>query len=348
MTSEYRIEIDTISKDEWTELLLQFDDATIYQTWSYGATRWNRKNLSHLIVKINEEVIGISQVAIKKLPFVGAGIAYIPWGPLWQKKKEERNYENLRATIKALKEEYVSHRGLFLRIMPNIIEDRSNDTDKALSILEDAGFRQNSSLLPYRTFIVDLSPSLSDIRKKLDQKWRNQLNRSEKNELSFIEGDSDELYKIFLSLQGEMRGRKKYDPGVDYDEFREIQKDLSDPVKMKIIVCEYQGAPVTATIVSDIGDTGIYLFGATGDKGLKLKGAYLSQWLMIQWLKEKGCRWYDLGGIDPERNPGVYHFKAGLSGKEVYHIGQFEMCKSILSNMSIRMGDVLRGVLNKK
>lgn len=346
MISDYRIEIDSVNKDEWHDLLLQFDDATLYQTWSYGAIRWNRKNLSHLIVKKNEEVIGIAQATIKKVPFVGAGIAYIPWGPLWQKKGEDRNLKNLQATIAALQEEYVTHRGLFLRIMPHIVEDDS--TKKILSIYEDVGFRKNSSESKYRTFLVDLSPSLSEIRKKLDQKWRNQLNRSEKNELTTVEGDSDELYKIFLDLQREMHGRKKYDPGVDYNEFGEIQKDLPDPVKMKIIVCEYQGAPVTATIVSDIGDTGIYLFGATGDKGLKLKGAYLSQWLMIQWLKEKGCRWYDLGGIDPERNPGVYHFKAGLSGKEVYHIGQFEMCKSILSNMSIRMGDVLRGVLNKK
>lgn len=348
MIPDYRIEIDTVSKEEWTDILLQFDDATIYQTWSYGAIRWNGNNLSHLIVKKNGEVIGMTQVTIKKLPFVGAGIAYIPWGPLWQKKKEERNYENLLGTITALQEEYVTRRGLFLRIVPHIIEDGGTGTDRVFSILENIGFRRNSSVSKYRTFLVDLSPSLSEIRKRLDQKWRNQLNRSEKNKLTFIEGHSDELYKIFLDLQKEMQGRKKYDPGVSYDEFRKIQKDLPEPLKMKIVVCEYEGKPVTATICTAIGDTGIYLLGATGDKGLQLKGAYLSQWLMIQWLKEKGCLRYDLGGIDPDRNPGVYHFKAGLSGREIYHIGQFEMCSSLLSDVSVRIGDFFRGFLNEK
>ena len=36
----YTVKIDQISKDEWSELLPRFDDATIYQTWSYGAVRW--------------------------------------------------------------------------------------------------------------------------------------------------------------------------------------------------------------------------------------------------------------------------------------------------------------------
>ena len=39
-------------------------------------------------------------------------------------------------------------------------------------------------------------------------------------------------------------------------------------------------------------------------EGLNSKGAYLLQWTMIQWLKENGITWYDLGGIDPEGNRG--------------------------------------------
>jgi lipid II:glycine glycyltransferase (peptidoglycan interpeptide bridge formation enzyme) len=134
-----------------------------------------------------------------------------------------------------------------------------------------------------------------------------------------------------------MLERKKYQPGVDHDEFREIQKKLPEHLKMRVFICEYEGKPVTATIGSAIGNTGIYLLGATGDKGLQLKGAYLSQWLMIQWMKEHGCHWYDLGGINPEKNPGVYHFKAGLSGRDVHHIGQYELCQNLISSFSVKL-----------
>ena len=155
------------------------------------------------------------------------------------------------------------------------------------------------------------------------------------------------LYQIFLDLQKEMIARKKFVPGVDYDEFRKIQKNLPDPLKMKIMLCEYDGKPVSALVGTAIGDTGIYLLGATSSKGMKTKGSYLLQWEMIKFLKELGCRYYDLGGINPDKNPGVYHFKAGLGGKDVYHIGQFEACESLISSFLVKYGNQLRTIFYK-
>ena len=63
------------------------------------------------------------------------------------------------------------------------------------------------------------------------------------------------------------------------------------PLKMQIFLCEKEGQLLNALIVTAIGDTAIYLLGATTDEGTKLKGAYLLQWRAIQWLKERGCRW---------------------------------------------------------
>lgn len=332
---DYNVEVDKVNKEEWSNLLPEFADAAIYQTWSYGAVRWGNKNISHLVLKKKGAVVGLSQLVIKKISVIGAGIAYVPWGPLWRKEASEYNINNLKALLLSLYKEYVVNRKLLLRIAPNIIEN--NDSREICSIFEELGFKKNISVAPYRTLLLDLSPSLLEIRKKLDQKWRNQLNRSEKNSLTTVEGNSDELYDIFLGLQKEMQSRKQYEPGVDYDEFREIQKNLLQPLKMRIVVCEYESKPVVATIMSAIGDTGIYLLGATGDKGLNLKGAYISQWLMIKWLKERGCKWYDLGGINPEKNPGVYHFKVGLSGKDVSHIGQFEICRDLKSSFSVKL-----------
>lgn len=339
-SKEYQVEIDKVEQSEWDNLLPRFDDATIYQTWSYGAVRWGEKNLSHLVLRKGNQVIGLAQATIRKAPLLNAGIAYIPWGPLWQKKENGNNFEHFQLLIRALKDEYASKRGLLLRVAPHYIENEcSNDVGL---ILNNEGFQNDASSSRYRTFIVDISPALPEIRKKLDQKWRNQLNRSEKNGLTTMEGNSEKLYQIFLNLQNEMLERKKYEPGVDYDEFRKIQEDLPEHLKMRVIICEYEGEPVTATIGSAIGNTGIYLLGATGDKGLKLKGAYLSQWLMIQWLKERGCLWYDLGGINPEKNPGVYHFKAGLSGSDVHHVGQFEISQSIFSKQIVKNMEGLR------
>jgi hypothetical protein len=85
-----------------------------------------------------------------------------------------------------------------------------------------------------------------------------------------------------------------------------------------------------------MGDSAIYLLGATSDDGLNAKGAYLLQWTLIQWLKENGIKWYDLGGIDPEGNPGVYSFKRGFSGNDVFQLRPLVACDSVISSAVVR------------
>jgi hypothetical protein len=63
---------------------------------------------------------------------------------------------------------------------------------------------------------------------------------------------------------------------------------------------------------------------------------------LIGWLKERGVRWYDLGGIDPEGNPGVYHFKKGFSGMDVSQISPLVASESVLSRGFANAGLALK------
>jgi lipid II:glycine glycyltransferase (peptidoglycan interpeptide bridge formation enzyme) len=64
---------------------------------------------------------------------------------------------------------------------------------------------------------------------------------------------------------------------------------------------------------------------------------------MIKWLKGNGFQFYDLGGIDPEQNPGVYHFKQGFSGQDVSRIAPFESCEDFISAIGMKAMDFARG-----
>lgn len=340
--ANYSVEIDRINKAEWLQLLGRFEDATIYQTWSYGAVRWGDEKLSHLVLKKGDEVVGLSQAVIESVSFIRTGIAYVPWGPLWRLKGKGTSKENLRQLAMALKREYAERRGLLVRITPHEI---AGEPDEIKCVLSREGFKWRGS--SYRTFLLDLTPSLDILRKSFDQKWRNQLNRAEKNGLKVSEGYDERLYEKFTLLYREMMARKQFFSLVDIKEFQAVQQDLCDPYKMRVFICEAAGEPVSAAIGSAIGDTGIYLLGASNENGLKAKGSYLLQWRMIQWLKNCGCHFYDLGGIDPEENPGVHHFKAGLGGKDVIHIGQFEFCTNPVSFFAVNFGDRVKNILRK-
>jgi lipid II:glycine glycyltransferase (peptidoglycan interpeptide bridge formation enzyme) len=326
-SSRYEVQIGGVTESGWSALLPAFRDATLHQTWSSGRIQVGDKNLRHVIVRDGADAVALAQVMLRKLPLIPAGLATVYWGPIWRRKDRPADPRVLDRVIDALKEEYAAKQGLLLRVWP--VEygiPGSDEVNNTTFQFERKGFQLNLNVSPFQTLIVDLTPSEELLRKNLDHKWRNQLNAAEKADLQLKTGTSDEMYETFYSLLNEMVARKKFSSNVDYRRFERLQKDLPEPLKMRIFICESQGAPVAAGVYSAIGSMGVYLLGATATKGLKLNGSNLIQWNVLKWLKQQGCDSYDLGGIDAAGNPGVYKFKkgiAGKTGKEVRHVGQF-------------------------
>ena len=338
--SGYKTEVDSIDASEWSGLLDRFQDANIYQTWSYGTVRWGEKNLSHLVLRCHGEVVGIAQLRIIQSHFFKSGIAYLRWGPLCHLCNTELDVEALKKMASALHREYVQRRRLFLRILPDAFEGSARAGFFQSAFSQFTG-RQSSGASPERTSLVDLAPPLEELRKRLDQKWRNQLNRSEKNGLEIVAGNDVETFRSFLDIYRQMWARKKFEEGVDVEEFGRMQAMLPKGQRMQVLICRQEKTPVAGMVYSAMGNLGIYLLGATSDNGLKAKGAYLLQWTAVKWLREHGMRYYDLGGINRERNPGVYHFKSGLSGQDISRIATFEACGNIFSSLAMRAADFI-------
>jgi lipid II:glycine glycyltransferase (peptidoglycan interpeptide bridge formation enzyme) len=323
----HTVEIDRVTATDWDHLLQDFADASIYQTWSYGATRWGEGNLSHLVFKRGTDVLGLAQLRIARTPVVGSGVAYLRWGPLFRRHHTQPDGEVFRQFIGALQKEYVSERGLALRILPNAFSGTS-EGQLCETILKQSGFKIAEDNSLYRTTRVDLSPPLEEVRRKLDQKWRNQLNQSERNNLAISEGTDAASWKVFEGLYCDMMARKSFDTTVSIKEFAQIQETLPENLKMYVFIARAEGEPVAGIACSFMGDTGIYLLGATNERALKLRAANLLQWEATKRLKQLGIRYYDLGGIDPEINPGGFHFKQGLSGQDVSQLPAYDFYRS--------------------
>lgn len=340
----WRVEVDRVTPAEWYEMLGLFDDANIYQTWSYGTVRWGRQNLSHLVLKRNDEVLAMAQLRIIRPPHLNCGMAYLRWGPLCYRRRAQLNSEAARLVARSLEEEYVAKRGLMLWVLPNAFMGSARAT-LLQSAFAKLSSQPRTSANSYRTFILDLTPSLEELRSNLDKKWRNQLTCAEKNRLRIVVGYGKDEYRIFCSMYQQMRDRKAFRTTVDVEEFERIHENLPEAHRLRILICEQEGAPVAGLVASAIGDSAIYLLGATSDKGLKAKGSYLLQWSLIQWLKENGFKTYDLGGIDPKGNPGVYHFKKGLSGTDVFQLPPQVACNSFLSSAVVKSGLAIHNVV---
>ena len=112
----WQVEVDRATPAEWSSMLDLFADANLYQTWSYGAVRWGRKNLSQLVLKRDGEVFGMAQLRVVRPTRFNFGMAYLRWGPLCHRRGRELDAEAALRIALALREEYVCKRGLLLQM----------------------------------------------------------------------------------------------------------------------------------------------------------------------------------------------------------------------------------------
>jgi lipid II:glycine glycyltransferase (peptidoglycan interpeptide bridge formation enzyme) len=322
----WQISLESLDPAVWSALLSGFADANFYQTHAYGSVAWGKNSLTHLQVRQETQVRALAQVRQIRLGR-WFGVAYVRWGPCVRRRAGAWDGEAFQRALAALVEEYVQRRGWVLRVVPHLFR-QDPEAGQAGKILRTLGFEEDASGPSYRTLRVDLTAPLETIRKRLDGKWRNQLNAAGRNGLEIRAGNDTRLFQEFRTLYDEMMSRKRFETSVDVADFEQMQEQLQSHEKLRVVLATRAGRSHAGLVATGLGETGIYLLGATGEEGLKSKASYLLQWQMIEHLKSAGCRFYDLGGINPQTNPGVYHFKSGMGGEEVVQLGRFERAPS--------------------
>ena len=338
LAAGYRAECVRLPRETWNEILALFSDASLYQTWDYDAVRCGVRNLSHLVLKHDDEIVAVAQARLAGMPGLRLGAAYVRWAPLWRRGDRSDDSNTFRMAIRALRNEFVCRRGLVLRIFPLALS--GNDSLSA-DILTEELFDRVPNECRQQTLLVNIEGPLDEIKKNFNQKWRNCLNHAERNQLVITQGTDDALFEDFIPLYRQLVTRKGFTEPNDINEFKAIQRSLPESLKMGIFLCSEAGTLTGGAICSAVGNTGLYLFGATSDHGLKNKGAYVLQWHALQWMKDQGCKYYNLNGINPLTNPGSYHFKVGLAGKcgqELRYLGRFDCYRGVGQRVIVRLG----------
>src|SRR5262249_15586491 len=156
--THFRVEVDQVTPAQWASAVACFEDANIYQTWSYGATRWGERNLSHLVLKLGDDVVAMAQVLVVQPLHLKIGMAHLRWGPMCHLKGNPFDPKIVEHTAAALHREYVVGRGLLLRVIPKAYVDslRGKVFEAAFRDFSPEPFKAEES---YRTFDVDLTPS---------------------------------------------------------------------------------------------------------------------------------------------------------------------------------------------
>jgi len=340
MTNKDNITYETtkMCTDNWYNILDQFEDANIYQTCAFNKYSIGGKEAEQFIIKKNKEIVSAVIVRIKTLPIIKRGIAYVRWGPMWQPNEKEKKYENLSLALKYLYEEYVIKRKLYLQICPNIFKDKDASYNE---IFIKEKFKHLHNIKAYRTFVLNLAPSLEEINMGFENDWRRRIKKAAGKNITIKQATDDHSYDNLIKLYRQTHSRKKFKEYVSIETFREIQKELKKKKKMKIFLGYIDKRPAVSFLISDIGKFGLALLGGTSKEGLKQSVTNVLHWEVIQFLKNSKKPFYDLGGIDPENNRSVYKFKRGSGADDISFIGEYYACKSILSKLIVNLKKII-------
>ena len=343
----YRCAINTLSPAEWNTAIATFADASIHSTTDFGVLRWGSEKLSQLVLYDNDEIVAMAQVIVVAMPAFGTGIAHCKFGPLWRRMGRPENIDIYHEILHAMRAEYVDRQGLLLRIKPWELDDTDNRLSDAR---ETAGLQAQPNMPRYHTFVLDMSRSIDELRAGFSQKWRYNLKKAEKHPLEIVRATGPEQAAVYMQLYAEMRDLKSYVDTSEVDTLAGLSETLTSAIKPVIFVAYSEGIPAASIVISMLGNTAYYLFGATGNAGRNGGASYVLFWHAMTWLKEQDCRWLDLVGSQPHGtggDVGYRRFKSGMTGKNgaEYHMQDWELSSGWKSYLLVHGGTYLRDKL---
>lgn len=301
----------------WDDIIRGLPWCNIYQSYNWGEIKKNYgwKPVRAIVKDSSKKVIAAVQVLTKKK--CGFMIGWAPGGPLFNAETDDRDGVTL-----LLNELYkVNSLAKYLKIYPMIPL-----CEKNIQWLILEGWH-NPRTISHKSFtvMVDLDGEIDSIRKRLTGKWRYDLKQSEKFGHNFESIEDEKQLSKFIEAHKNMCKTKGLNDSFDLKELKIMKNKLNDDL---LVFGTFENNLLTSGwIIARFLDTAYVLKAVTTDRGKEILASYLCLWEAMKYLKSIGCKRLEMGGIDPQGNPGVTHFKRGTGGKEIKWLGEWELVK---------------------
>ena len=328
-----RMEIRDFGQDELNDIVSDIDTPSLMQTWEFGEAKaltglWK---VSRAIFQKGGETVGAAQAMIRTVPFLNRGLVWVNRAPLLI-NSDLTQPDVYMDILRELKKYWVDEKKMYLRIAPPLMT-----SDENYVIFEKAAYLRATETDGWASEIVDLSLSLEELRKGLQQKWRNCLNKSERLEVICETDSSDVLMDELLDDYKVLLDNVSFGTNLSPEFVRTMQNLLPDSRKMLVFAGRQDGKRLGSILIAPYGNTCMYLIGATNDIGRKANANHYLIWNAVCEMKKRGYRWFDLGGAHPDNTPpGILHFKQGLKGKPYQLMGEVEAYQDGFLNRMIR------------
>jgi len=170
-----------------------------------------------------------------------------------------------------------------------------------------------------QTIWLDLSLGKDGIFKNMHKHVRNGIRRTAKTGINVDTICHPERIDAFVGLCRSISVRKGFELRLTSAFIKALLNDsrTRKDVEAALLVSLKDGRLGAGLFILRVGKS-VHLIGAGTNRDLRRERVgEACQWGVIEWAIARGCTLYDLGGIDPAKNPSVFEFKKRLGGEEI-------------------------------
>lgn len=295
---------------------------SFFQSYGWGETRrvagWQPL---HLVAKLDGRIVGAAGILVKRK--LGVAVCWIPGGPVGPTFALDDGFR--RALAHELTTRFVYCRFSQLR---------EAQPDEQLSLERQCWQRPSVAMSSGLTMRYILSGVEAERMKRASSNWRHNLKRSGRHGLRVEQWESPDASEMSL-LYREMEGLKSLPIQHSEAELEAMLKNLGNSVVVYRCL-DVDGRMLALRAAGLCGTSGWDLLAAAGEAARKVYASHATLWALLAHCQKLGIEYYDMGGVDPIGNKGVYDFKQGTGASLVECLGEWEW--SAIPGMSMVLG----------
>lgn len=312
-----------VKEIEWNRLLSNVAKQNLLHSWDYGSAKarvvgWNIERLA--VEKPDGDVIALVQVLYYKLAFVG-GIARVSRGPLLLGVHSEDDRNHI-LTLLAITE-YAR------RVKWHVIQfslETPDSENLACQLRAHKFYKQKGTKIG--SGLLDLNLNLDTLHSNLNSIWKRTLKKIKKyNIVVRLEPTNDLRVDAFLKCYSAMQKDKAFD-GINPNLIRLLLEKKSSSFQVNFFVAEMtdeEGMTIElgTRVCVKHGNTATDFLLYINKEGKKYWASTALYWHAIEYYKDLGCRWFDIGGLSENTPKGISDYKKGLRSDLYTLIGEW-------------------------
>jgi lipid II:glycine glycyltransferase (peptidoglycan interpeptide bridge formation enzyme) len=133
----------------------------------------------------------------------------------------------------------------------------------------------------------------------------------------FADGAAD--IERFVEICRGIERTKNFNARISAEMLQLLLRPVPDcaSVQVVLIVSQVKGHISAGVVIARVGQSMSMLWAAVDRHYSAERVGEAAHWAAVRWGLDHNCKRYDLEGIDPVGNKGVYRFKSHFGGREV-------------------------------